>query len=63
MESEDAASRPGYTFALANCRALLFKLEREIKHYRKTDASDSAAAAEMTDLAFNISVTAWHLCD
>jgi hypothetical protein len=52
-----------HTFALANCRALLFKLEREIKRYRKTDASDSAAAAEMTDLAFNISVTAWHLCD
>jgi hypothetical protein len=52
-----------HTFALANCRALLFKLEREIKRSRETDASGSAAAAEMTDLAFNISVTAWHLCD
>jgi hypothetical protein len=52
-----------HTFALANCRALLSKLEREIKRYRETDAGDSAAAAEMTDLAFNISVTAWHLCD
>jgi hypothetical protein len=51
------------TFALANCRALLSKLEREIKRYRETDASDSAAAAEMTDLAFKISVTARHLCD
>jgi hypothetical protein len=24
-----------HTFALANCRALLFKLEREIKRYRE----------------------------
>jgi hypothetical protein len=47
------------TFALENCRDLLRKLEREIERF-------SAAHADVEgriDCAFNIVVTAWHLCD
>jgi hypothetical protein len=51
------------TFALENCRDLLSKLEREIERYRAIRTEKVAAAADLTDLAFNIAVTAWHLCD
>jgi Phage integrase family len=52
-----------HTFALEDCRALLSKLEREIERYKEIDTERVAAVADLTDLAFNISVTAWHLCD
>jgi hypothetical protein len=52
-----------HTFALEDCRDLLWKLEREIDRYKKIDTEHVAAAADLTDLAFNIAVTAWHLCD
>jgi hypothetical protein len=48
------------TFAFENCRALLDKLKREIERYAHVDGRDVEA---MKDLAFNIAVTAWHLCD
>jgi hypothetical protein len=48
------------TFALETCRDLLMKLEREIERYQ---CLDKTRIEEMTDLAFNISVTAWTLCD
>jgi hypothetical protein len=47
------------TFALENCRDLLRKLEREIKRF----AAAHDDVETRTDLAFNIVVTAWHLCD
>jgi hypothetical protein len=46
------------TFALENCHDLLLKLEREIDRF----AAHCDAEARI-DLAFNIVVTAWHLCD
>jgi hypothetical protein len=46
------------TFALENCRALLGKLEREIERFKETEDLQTRC-----DLAFNIVVTAWHLCD
>src|SRR5947209_4344327 len=48
------------TFAFESCRDVLDKLDREIDRYRKVNGKDIEA---MKDLAFNISVTAWHLCD
>jgi hypothetical protein len=48
------------TFALENCRDLHRKLEREIKRFGDADPDDVEARI---DLAFNIVVTAWHLCD
>jgi hypothetical protein len=48
------------TFAFASCRDMLTKLEREIERYALVDGKDVEA---MKDLAFNIAVTAWHLCD
>jgi hypothetical protein len=48
------------TFALENCRDLLRKLEREIDRF---DAADGGDIEARIDLAFNIVVTAWHLCD
>jgi hypothetical protein len=49
------------TFAFENCRDLLRKLEREIERFR--EAQDQDDVELLKDLAFNISVTAWHLCD
>jgi hypothetical protein len=49
------------TFALESCRDLLNKLEREIERFRA--ASNNNDVASMADIAFNASVTAWHLCD
>jgi hypothetical protein len=46
------------TFALENCRDLLRKLEREIERF--TAARDDVEGR--IDHAFNIVVTAWHLC-
>jgi hypothetical protein len=48
------------TFAFANCRDMLDKLKREIDRYARVDGKDVEA---MKDLAFNIAVTGWHLCD
>jgi hypothetical protein len=48
------------TFAFASCRDMLDKLKREIDRYARVDGSDVEA---MKDLAFNIAVTGWHLCD
>src|ERR1700704_7000035 len=48
------------TFAFESCRDMLNKLEREIDRYTRVDGKDVDA---MKDLAFNIAVTAWHLCD
>ncbi|HEY6860962.1 MAG TPA: hypothetical protein VI358_14405 [Pseudolabrys sp.] len=47
------------TFALENCRDLLRKLEREIDRFVAAHTDVEAR----NDLAFNIVVTAWHLCD
>ena len=47
------------TFALEDCRALLNKLKREIDRYNAT--SDNIEAR--IDHAFNVVVTAWHMCD
>ena len=47
------------TFALENCRGLLEKLDREIERFRAAHGDVQARS----DLAFNIVVTAWHLCD
>jgi hypothetical protein len=49
------------TFALESCRDLLNKLEREIERLREATAREDVAG--MADIAFNASVTAWHLCD
>jgi hypothetical protein len=48
------------TFAFENCRSMLDKLKREIDRYTRVEGSDVEA---MKDLAFNIAVTGWHLCD
>jgi hypothetical protein len=48
------------TFAFENCKDMLSKLEREIDRYARVEGSDVEA---MKDLAFNIAVTGWHLCD
>jgi hypothetical protein len=48
-----------HTFALENCRDLYNKLDREIDRF--TAARNDIDA--LKDLAFNIAVTAWHLCD
>jgi hypothetical protein len=47
------------TFKLENCRDLYNKLQREIDRFKKdlTDPLDRA------DHAFNVVITAWHLCD
>jgi hypothetical protein len=49
------------TFAFESCRDVLAKLEREIDRY--TVAAHSEELENMKDTAFNIAVTAWHLCD
>jgi hypothetical protein len=49
------------TFALENCRDLLNKLEREIERFQAAHDDDNVTT--MADVAFNASVTAWHLCD
>ena len=49
------------TFAFENCRDVLAKLEREISRFRM--ASNHDQIDDMKDIAFNASVTAWHLCD
>jgi hypothetical protein len=48
------------TFAFESCRDMLCKLEREVERYASVDGKH---VDEMKDLAFNIAVTAWHLCD
>ena len=48
------------TFAFQNCRDMMDKLKREIERYARVDGQDVEA---MKDLAFNIVVTGWHLCD
>jgi hypothetical protein len=48
------------TFAFQNCRDMMDKLKREIERYARVDGQDVEA---MKDLAFNIAVTGWHLCD
>jgi hypothetical protein len=47
------------TFKLENCRDLFNKLEREIKRF-KQNPKDLFARV---DHAFNVVVTAWHMCD
>jgi hypothetical protein len=49
------------TFAFESCRDVLLKLEREIDRYRVAVHVDDVEG--MKDTAFNIAVTAWHLCD
>lgn len=59
------------TFAFANCRELLEKLDREIDRYREVAGRDELLEPDallrlvdqLKDSAFNASVTAWHLCD
>jgi hypothetical protein len=58
------------TFAFANCRELLQKLDREIDRYREViGRSEHELGAlvkqvdQLRDSAFNASVTAWHLAD
>jgi hypothetical protein len=59
------------TFAYANCRDLLEKLDREIDRYCEVAGSDLDYPGEMLlrivdqlkDSAFNASVTAWQVCD
>jgi hypothetical protein len=59
------------TFAFANCRELLEKLDRELDRYREVVGRDELSEPDallrlvdqLKDSAFNASVTAWHLCD
>jgi len=58
------------TFAFADCRELLEKLDREIDRYREVAGRDGLErdalvklVDQLKDSAFNASVTAWHLCD
>src|SRR5262249_23449883 len=51
------------TFAYKSCRDLLEKLRREVKRYRLIAGRDGADVEELKDVAFNASVTAWHLSD
>jgi hypothetical protein len=51
------------TFAYESCRDLLEKLRREIVRYRSIVRRDDANVEELKDIAFNASVTAWHLGD
>jgi hypothetical protein len=51
-------SRP-QTFKLENCLDLHHKLQREIDRFRQ----GSSSPLELADHAFNVVVTAWHLCD
>jgi hypothetical protein len=57
------------TFAYEGCRDLVEKLDRENNRYSEVVGSDEAGDAllnlvhQLTDSAFNASVTAWHLCD
>jgi hypothetical protein len=58
------------TFAFANCRELLEKLDREIDRYRTVVGrnEDEPEALlnlvnQLKDSALNAAVTAWHLCD
>ena len=47
------------TFKVENCRDLYNKLEREIDRFKREQANPLFLA----DHAFNVVVTAWHLCD
>jgi hypothetical protein len=49
------------TFAFETSRDMLLKLEREIDRYMTALSVDNVEALQ--DTAFNICVTAWHLCD
>jgi hypothetical protein len=58
------------TFAFANCRELLEKLDRETDRYRDVAGRDEDEPEalfnmvnQLKDSAFNAAVTAWHLCD
>ena len=51
-------SRPR-TFKLENCRDLYNKLQREIDRF----TGDRTNPLVLADHAFNVVVTAWHLCD
>jgi hypothetical protein len=51
------------TFAYENCRDLLEKLDRELDRYRSIVGGEDADVDALKDLAFNASVTAWHLAD
>ena len=51
------------TFAYKSCRDLLEKLRREVVRYRLIAGRDDANVEELKDVAFNASVTAWHLSD
>jgi hypothetical protein len=58
------------TFAFADCRELLEKLDREIDRYQEVAGRKEREPAalvklvdQLKDSAFNASVTAWHLCD
>jgi hypothetical protein len=50
------------TFAFENCRDVLEKLSREVERYAELDQKGNDLDA-MKDTAFNVAVTAWHLCD
>jgi hypothetical protein len=58
------------TFAFADCRELLEKLDREINRHQEVAGRDELEPGalvnlvdQLKDSAFNASVTAWHLCD
>ena len=59
------------TFAYESCRDLVEKLDREIGRYREVAGNNEDLDGEallnlvhqLTDAAFNASVTSWHLCD
>jgi hypothetical protein len=59
------------TFAYETCRDLVEKLDREIDRYCAVAGNDEGLDGEallnlvhqLTDSAFNASVTAWHICD
>lgn len=49
------------TFAFSVCRDLLDKLKREVGRYKVAYAANDLEL--MKDLAFNISITGWQLCE
>jgi hypothetical protein len=58
------------TFAFADCRELLEKLDREIDRYREVAGRHEDEPEilfnlvnQLKDSAFNAAVTSWHLCD
>lgn len=49
------------TFAFADCRDVLDKLKREVGRYKA--AYEAGDLESMKDVAFNISITGWQLCE